>query len=242
MMHRLLRPHVLSKIFTLMVPFTGISCLGLFAYGLYISLVVSPADYQQGEAVRIMYIHVPSAWMSLMIYSIMAAMSALYLIGRTPAAYMIARASAPIGLCFTLITLITGSLWGKPIWGSYWVWDARLTSVLILLFFYLGYLLLIHSFQNDSKAATSSSILALVGVINIPLIKFSVEYWHTLHQPASILRKGGIAIHPSMLSPLLIMAAACLLLYLTLLSLRFETLRHQRKHIRHIQQTLHHLS
>jgi len=198
------------------------AALVLLVSGLYLSLFASPPDYQQGEAVRIMYIHVPSAWMALFIYSIMAAASASGLIWRNPLSYIMASASAPIGAAFTAITLITGSLWGKPMWGAYWVWDARLTSVLILFFLYVGFILMFSAFDSRERAEKSAAVLAIMGFINIPIIKFSVDWWNTLHQPASIFRIGGPAIHSSMLWPLLIMFAGFLFLFLFLLIVRMQ--------------------
>lgn len=173
--------------------------------GMYWALFVSPPDYQQKDAVRIMYVHVPAAWLSMMVYVIVAAMSFIYLVWRHTVADVIAAVSAPIGAVFTGLTLITGSIWGKPMWNTWWVWDARLTSVLILFFIYLGYLYLRHTIDEAQKAATISGVFAIFGLVNLPIIKFSVEWWNTLHQPASIVRFGGPTIHESMLWPLLMM-------------------------------------
>jgi heme exporter protein C len=192
----------------------------LLAAGLYFALVGSPPDYQQGETVRIMYIHVPSAWMALFVYGCMAAASASALIWRHPLADLIAKSAAPIGAGFTLICLVTGSLWGKPMWGAWWAWDARLTSVLVLFFLYLGYIALVNAFVVPVRGYRSAAILALVGVVNLPIIKFSVDWWNTLHQPASVLRLDGPAIDPSMLWPLLLMAAGFTLFFVTVLILR----------------------
>ena len=175
------------------------------AVGLYLGLFASPADFQQGDSVRIMYVHVPSAWMAMFIYTNMAVASAIGLIWKHAIADLAAKACAPIGAGFTLVALATGSLWGKPMWGTWWVWDARLTSVLILLFLYFGYIAIWRAFDDQTKAAKAAAILALVGFVNVPIIKFSVEWWNTLHQPASVLRMDGPAIHPSMLAPLLLM-------------------------------------
>lgn len=170
-----------------------------------------------------MYVHVPAAWMALLVYSVIAGASFTYLVWRHPLADLIARASAPIGAAFTLITLITGALWGKPTWGTWWVWDARLTSMLILFFLYAGYMAL-SSVAGGERGNRVCAVLAMVGFINIPIIKFSVEWWSTLHQPASLLREGGSAIDPSMLWPLLTMAGAYLCLYIALLLLRAKTM------------------
>jgi heme exporter protein C len=201
-------------------------CLPL---GLYFGLLASPPDQLQGESVRIMYIHVPAAWMSLMVYSIMAGASAAFLIWKNPLSDIIAQSAAPIGAAFTLLTLITGSLWGKPVWGTWWVWDARLTSELILLFFYLGYMALASAFDSKERAAKSAAILAIVGFINVPIVKFSVDFWSTLHQPASLLRAGGSSIDESMLRPLLLMAGAFFALFIVMLLLKVQTVLLQRK-------------
>jgi len=176
------------------------------AAGLYFALIVSPADYQQSETVRIMYVHVPASWMAMFCYSAMAGASAVGLIWRHLTAFVVARATAPIGAAFTFLALATGSLWGKPMWGTWWVWDARLTSVLILLFLYLGYMALEGAFDDRSRGARAAAILAIVGAVNVPIIKFSVDWWNTLHQPASVVKIDGPAIHSSMLTPLLLMA------------------------------------
>ncbi len=182
----------------------------LMVVGLYLALIEAPPDYQQGEAYRIMYVHVPAAWMALMVYALMAVMSVIGIVWRHPLAETAARAAAPIGAAFTAVALVTGSLWGKPMWGTYWVWDARLTSVLILFFLYLGYIALYEAFDDPARGARAAAILCLVGSVNLPIIKFSVDWWNTLHQPDSILRAGGPTIDSSMLVPLLVMWAAFL--------------------------------
>ncbi len=202
-------------------------CVGatviLLALGLYLGLFVAPADYQQGESVRIMYVHVPAAWMAMFVYTNIAIASALSLIWRHPLADLAASASAPIGAAFTFLALVTGSLWGKPMWGTWWVWDARLTSVLILFFLYLGHMAITHAFDNPARGAKSAAVLALVGFINVPIIKFSVDWWNTLHQPASVFRAGGPSIHPDMLWPLLAMGLGYTLFYISLLLLRIKS-------------------
>ena len=197
--------------------------------GLYSGLVMAPPDYQQGEAVRIMYIHVPAAWMASMAYGFMALMSAIFLIWRHNLAELLARQAAPIGAVFTLVTLATGMLWGKPMWGAYWVWDARLTSVLLLFFIYLGYIGLSGLGAHQESTKTSCAWLCLVGAINLPIIKFSVNWWNTLHQPASILRAGGPSIDTSMLVPLLLMIASFMALFVALLLVRADTALKQQK-------------
>lgn len=195
---------------------TGAAAL-LIGAGLYFSLFASPADYQQGDSVRIMYVHVPAAWMALFCYSVMAGASAFGFIWKHPLADVAAKETAPIGAGFTLLALVTGSLWGKPMWGTWWAWDARLTSVLVLLFLYLGYMAIWRSFPDKIRAARLAAILAMVGFVNIPIIKFSVDWWNSLHQPASVIRADGPAIHSSMLTPLLLMAIAYMLVFAALL-------------------------
>ena len=187
-------------------------------------LALSPADYQQGDTVRVMYVHVPAAWMAMACYALMAVLSASFLVWKHHLAGIAALAAAPVGACFTAIALITGSLWGKPTWGTWWVWDARLTSVLVLFFLYLGYLALAGAFDDRSRGLRAASLLALVGIINLPIIKFSVDWWNTLHQPASILRAGGPSIHVSMLWPLMITALgfAAFLVAILLVRIRSE--------------------
>jgi heme exporter protein C len=180
----------------------------LLAVGLYLALAASPPDYQQGETVRIMYVHVPSAWMAMFVYSCLAVASFVALVWKHPLADVAAKSMAPIGACFTALCLITGSLWGRPMWGTWWVWDARLTSVLILFFLYLGHIALTNAFDDPRRGERAAALLALVGAVNVPIIKFSVDWWNTLHQPASVTRLDGPALHPSMLWPLLIMALA----------------------------------
>jgi heme exporter protein C len=191
--------------------------------GLYLALFASPPDYQQLESVRIMYVHVPSAWMAMFVYSSIAISSAVALIWKHPLADLLAKASAPVGAGFTLICLVTGSLWGKPMWGTWWVWDARLTSVLILFFLYLGYIALNNAFDDPARGAKASAVLALVGAVNLPIIKFSVDWWNTLHQPASVTRLDAPAIHSSMLWPLLLMAMGFTLFYVTILIFRVRS-------------------
>jgi heme exporter protein C len=174
--------------------------------GVYLAFFVAPADYQQGDSVRIMFIHVPAAWLAMFCYSLMAVAALGTLVWKHPLADVAAKAAAPLGAAFTLLALFTGSVWGKPMWGTWWVWDARLTSVLVLFIMYLGLIALWRSFDDPGRAGRVAAILTLVGFINIPIIKFSVEWWNTLHQPASVVRLDGPTIHPTMLWPLLIMA------------------------------------
>ena len=187
----------------------------LFAVGLYMSFTTE-GDYQQGDTVRIMYVHVPAAWLAMMCYSVMAISAIGTLVWRHPLADVSHKAAAPLGAAFTLISLITGSLWGKPMWGTWWVWDARLTSVFVLFLMYLGLIALNRAMDDASKAARLSAVLILVGFVNIPIIKFSVEWWNTLHQPASVIRMDGPTIDPEFLRPLLVMAFAFTFLFFTL--------------------------
>jgi heme exporter protein C len=187
----------------------------LFAIGLYLSFSTE-GDYQQGETVRIMYVHVPAAWLSMMCYTIMSISAIGTLVWRHPLADVAAKAAAPLGAAFTLLALVTGSLWGKPMWGTYWVWDARLTSVFILFLMYLGLIALNRAMDDASKAARVTAVLILVGFVNIPIIKFSVDWWNTLHQQESILRLDGPTIDPEFLWPLFTMALAFTLLFFTL--------------------------
>ena len=198
----------------------AVICAICFISGLYGGLVLAPADYQQGDSFRIIYLHVPSAWMSLFVYLIMAFSGAVSLIWRIKITDIIARASAPIGASFTFIALVTGAIWGKPMWGTYWVWDARLTSELILLFLYLGYIALQSAFDDKRIAARAGAILALIGVINIPIIHYSVEWWSTLHQGPTISKFDKPSIHLTMLIPLLLMVVAFKTFYITTLLIR----------------------
>lgn len=198
----------------------GISCCLFFIIGLYSGLVMAPADYQQGDSFRIIYIHVPSAWMSLFIYVLMAISGGVGLIWHTKIAEIVSRNCAHTGAMFTFLALITGSIWGKPMWGAYWVWDARLTSELILLFLYLGYISLQSAFEDRRIAARAGAIIALVGLINIPIIHFSVEWWSTLHQGPTITKFDAPSIDVRMLIPLLFMTAAFKTYFITVLLIR----------------------
>lgn len=203
--------------------FAGAAALCLVA-GIYYALFNSPADYQQHDAVRIMYVHVPAAWMAMMCYTSMAVASAVGFIWKHPLADVAAKSTAPLGAAFTFLALVTGSIWGKPMWGTWWAWDARLTSVLILLFMYIGYIALWGAIEDKTRAARISAIACLVGFVNIPIIKFSVDWWNSLHQPASVFRDGGPSIDPSMLTPLFLMALGYTFLFaaLLLISMRAE--------------------
>lgn len=194
------------------------------AVGVIWSMVYAPADYQQGETARIMYIHVPSAWIAVGAYTGMAIGSVSFLVWGHALGDIAAKVMAPIGAAFTALCLATGSIWGRPTWGTWWEWDGRLTSVLVLFFLYLGYMALRSALDETSKASKAAAILCLVGTINIPIIRFSVEWWNTLHQKASIVRAGGPSLDPSLLHPLLVMGIAYLLIFaaLTLAAMRAE--------------------
>lgn len=197
-----------------------------FAIGLYLASL-APDDYQQGATVKIMFIHVPSAWLAMFGWTVMTIAALGTLVWRHPLADVAAKAAAPIGAAFTLLGLVTGSLWGRPMWGTYWVWDARLTSFLVLLLMYLGVIALWRTIEEPSRAARVVAILTLVGAINIPIIKYSVDFWNTLHQPAAVMRLDGPTIHSSILIPLFVMAIAFTLLFITLhlAAMRNEILR-----------------
>jgi heme exporter protein C len=222
MFHRFANPARFLRFAAIVQPWIAGTTVILFGVGLYLALLASPADYQQGETVRMMYVHVPAAWMALFCYSALAGASAVALIWKHPLSELAAKATAPIGASFTFLALITGSLWGKPMWGTWWVWDARLTSMLVLLFLYLGYMALNNAFDDPGRGAKASSILALVGAVNVPIIKFSVDWWNTLHQPASVIKMGGPAIHPSILAPLLVMGVAFTTYYLWVVLIRIR--------------------
>ena len=206
-----------------------IVCIVCFISGLYGGLVLAPADYQQGDSFRIIYVHVPAAWMSLFIYIILATSGAISLIWHIKITDIIARVSAPIGASYTFLALSTGAIWGKPMWGTYWVWDARLTSELILLFLYLGYIALQSAFDDKRIAARAGAILALIGIINIPIIHYSVEWWSTLHQGPTITKLDKPSIHFTMLIPLLLMVIAFKTFYIAtvLIKTRSEILKYE---------------
>lgn len=213
-----------------LIPWFGWFCLAFMLAGLYYGLIEAPPDYQQKDSYRIMFVHVPAAWMSMFIYMVMAVSGAIGLIWRIKLADVIAASSAPIGASFTFLALATGALWGKPMWGAWWVWDARLTSELILLFLYLGVIALNSAIEDKRTASRASAVLALVGVVNIPIIHYSVEWWNTLHQGATVTKMAAPSIHISMLIPLLLMAIAFKLYYATvvLMRARCEVLERER--------------
>ena len=205
-----------------LLPWFGGATAVLFAVGLYLGLSVPP-DYQQGDTVRVMFLHVPAAWTAMMAYGLMATASLVGLVWRHPLADTATKAIAPLGAVFTALGLVTGSLWGRPMWGAWWVWDGRLTSFLLLLFLYLGYIALWNAIEDETRAARAAAILALVGAVNLPVIEFSVDWWTTLHQGESILRKGGPLIASVYLWPLFVMALAYTFLFFTLWLMRIQT-------------------
>ena len=209
-----------------LAPALGALAAVLLALGTWLSFT-APPDYQQGDSVRMMFVHVPAAYMGLFAYAVLGAASFAGLVWRHALADAAAKAAAPLGAGFTLLALVTGSLWGRPMWGAWWVWDARLTSVLVLFLLYLGYLALHAASEDEARAARAASILALGGLINLPIVKFSVDWWNTLHQPASLLRRGGPSVSPEILTPLLVMCGAytCLFLSLWLVRTRAEVWR-----------------
>jgi heme exporter protein C len=218
------------------IPWLAGATVIAFGFGIN-QAMVAPDDYQQGATVKIMYLHVPSAWLGMLCWGLMTLAALGTLVWRHPLADVTAKAAAPIGAAFTLLCLITGSLWGRPEWGTYWVWDARLTSELILLLLYLGVIALWRTVDDPSRAARAVAILTLVGAIDLPIIKFSVDWWNTLHQGASVFRIGGSTIYPTILVPLFIMALAFTLLFVTLVlaAMRNEIMRRRVRTLRLMQ-------
>jgi heme exporter protein C len=196
--------------------------------------VAAPDDYQQGATVKIMFVHVPAAWLGSFIWAVMSIAALGTLVWRHPLADVAAKTAAPIGAAFTFLCLFAGSMWGRPMWGTYWVWDARLTSVLVLFLMYLGLIALWNTVEDPSRAARAAAILTLIGALNLPIIKFSVDWWNTLHQPASVMRLGGPTVHPAILTPLLVMTVAFTLLFVTLhlAAMRNEILRRRVRTLR----------
>src|SRR6266704_614632 len=218
------------------LPWLSAATLIAFAFGIA-QVIGAPDDYQQGTTAKIMYIHVPSAWLSMFIWGTMSIAALGTLVWRHPLADVAAKAAAPIGAALTLQCLITGSLWGRPMWGTYWVWDGRLTSVLVLFLMYLGVLALWRTIEDPSRAARAAAVLTLVGAINVPIIKFSVDWWSTLHQPSSVLRIGGSSLDRAFLIPLLVMAIGFSLLFITLhlAAMRNEILRRRVRSLQLMQ-------
>jgi len=232
----LANPTRFLRLVTRVLPWLAAVTLIAFAIGL-MQAVNAPDDYQQGATVKIMYLHVPAAWLGMMGWVVMSAAALGTLVWRHPLADVAGKAAAPIGAAFTFICLVTGSLWGRPTWGTYWVWDARLTSMLVLLLLYLGVMALYWTAEDPGRGSRAAAVLTLVGALNLPIIKFSVDWWNTLHQPASIFRAGGPTIAPSLLYPLLGMAIAFTLLFVTLhlAAMRNEILRRRVRTMRLMQ-------
>jgi len=228
-MLQLTSPNIFNKISDQLLIPTSILSVVLFATGLYYSLIVSPIDYQQGAMVRIMYVHVPAAWMALGIYMFIGGCSLLSIVWKIRMAFLMAVAAARIGTAFAAITLITGSLWGQPIWGTWWVWDARLTSMLVLFLLYIAYIGITNAGDDLYRAEKPASAIALLGVINVPIVKFSVDIWNSLHQPASVLRTSGPTIDSSMITPLLLMFAAYITFFIAIWIIRVKMLMHKVK-------------
>ena len=222
-LHRLSSPPTFYRFAGTLRPWAMGLAIALGIIGLYGGLVLAPADYQQGDAYRIIFIHVPSAWMSMFIYAVMGVSAFVALVWRIKLAEVVAMESAPIGAAFTLITLVTGSLWGKPMWGTWWTWDARLTSELVLLFLYLGVLGLYHAFEDRRQGARAAGFLAIIGVINVPIVHFSVNWWNTLHQGSTVNIFGHSKMAWDMLWPLLTMTLATKFYYAASLFRRAQT-------------------
>ena len=227
--HKLASPPHAYRLLGRFAPWFGWPALALILLATWWGLYKAPMDYQQKDAFRILYVHAPSAWMSMFAYVLLAVAAAVGLVWRIKLAHAAAAAAAPVGASFTFLALATGSIWGKPMWGTWWVWDARLTSVLILFFLYLGYMALHDAFEDPARGARAASILALVGVVNLPIIKFSVDWWNTLHQRASIIRMDGPHLAPSMLWPLLLMVLVFHLYFVTVLILRIRAQLTERR-------------
>ena len=206
--------------------------IAVLILGFFEALVLSPEDYKQSDSVRIMYVHVPSAWLASFLYFSLAISCVFYLVWKHPLADLVSSSIAPIGALFSALTLITGSLWGKPMWGTWWVWDARLTSMLILCIFYFAYIGISNAFPRKIDGSKPAAILAIVGMVNLPIIKFSVDWWNTLHQPASISKLSAPTIDVSMLIPLFIMTAACFLFLVTVSLIRFRLVLIENKILR----------
>jgi heme exporter protein C len=220
-----------------LLPWLAAATAVLFAVGLYLAWFVAPDDYQQGATVKIMFIHVPSAWLAMFGWGLMSVAALGTLVWRHPLADVAGKCTAPIGAAFAFLCLVTGSLWGRPMWGTYWVWDARLTSVLLLFLMYLGVMALWRTVEDPARAGRAVAVLTLFGAINLPIIKFSVDWWNTLHQPASVLRLGGPTIDRSILVPLIVMATAFTFLFLTLhlAAMRNEIMRRRVRTLRLMQ-------
>ncbi len=222
-MHALANPARFRRLAEALTPWLLGAGLAFAGTGLFVGLVLAPPDYLQGESVRIMYVHVPAAWLSLGGYLALALAALAARVWKHPLADVALRAMAPVGATFAAVCLLTGSIWGRPTWGTWWEWDGRLTSMLLLFFLYLGVIALLHAFDNRARAARAAGLLAILGTVNLPVIKFSVEWWNTLHQPASI-RLSGSAIHPAMLEPLAASALGFALLFAAAVLMRMRAI------------------
>ena len=229
MIDYLANPSRFFRITNFLLPWLMGVSITLTIIGIYFALFDSPEDLIQGSAVRIMYVHVPSAWLSIFSYLLLSICSFFFIVWRHPLADILSRSIAPVGALFSLLTLLTGSIWGRPMWGTWWVWDARLTSMLILFIFFLGYIALSNAFEKNERGSRPAALLAIVGSINLPIVKFSVDWWNTLHQPASIIRTGGISIDQSMLVPLIIMTLAFHIFFILIVTLRAHSILIERK-------------
>ncbi|MFO1427615.1 MAG: heme ABC transporter permease CcmC [Steroidobacteraceae bacterium] len=228
--HRFASPPHIYRLAGTLAPWFAWPAGLLIAIALYGALVLAPPDYQQGDGFRIMYVHAPSAWLSLMIYSVMASAAAVGLIWRIKVAHAAAASCATIGAWFTVVSLVTGMLWGKPMWGTYWVWDPRLTAQLLLLFLYMGYMGLRAGIEDTARADKASAVLAIVGIVNVPIIRFSVDWWNSIHQAPSVMKMAAPSMPASMLVPLLLMLLGFTLYFVAVLlvRLRAEVLRRER--------------
>lgn len=228
-MHKFANPARFMRLSNIILPWTTGLTILLFGLGLYYALLKAPEDYQMGNTYRILFVHAPAATMALFGYGVIAVASAVGFIWKHPLADQAARATAPLGMAFTALALLSGSLWGKPMWGTYWIWDARLTSMLILLFLYMGYIAVWQTIEDQARAAKIAAIVAMVGMVNVVIIKFSVDWWNTLHQPATLIRLDGPAIGGDMLAALLLMIGAFNMFFITVLMWRIQSLILKRR-------------
>lgn len=237
--HRLASPPHIYMLAGKLTPWFAWPAAIIISIALFFGLVIAPPDYQQGDGFRIIYVHAPSAWLSLMIYSLMAIAAGVGLIWRMKVAHAVAASCAGIGAWFTAVSLLTGMLWGKPMWGTYWVWDPRLTAQLILFFLYLGYMSLRAGFDDLARADRASAVLALAGIVNIPIIRFSVEWWNSIHQAPSVMKMAKASMPMEMLAPLLLMLIGFTLYFVSVLlvRLRAELLKRER-HAHWMQEAL----
>jgi heme exporter protein C len=222
-LHRFANPARFLRIARVVAPTAGWIAIAALLAGAVFGLLLSPPDYQQSETVRIMYVHVPAAWLGLQTYVAMAVAAAVALVWKHPLADLFVKAAAPVGAGFTLLCLVSGSFWGRPTWGTWWVWDARLTSMLVLFFLYVGYIALSGAFDDEERGHRAGTVLVLTGIVDVPIVKFSVEWWNTLHQPASVFRLGGPTIAAEMLWPLGLMVVGFTAFFVWIVCIRLET-------------------